>query len=123
VDAEGVDEDVSGANGADCHDGALDEGEPDAGVGDHAGEAAGAAGADIDGADELGVLNDEGVLDAAGDELAEDDVLADSLRGLSAPDRLKYQFVCSCDGVIAPGWSRVSTANISQPRSPRSPET
>jgi hypothetical protein len=37
--------------------------------------------------------------------------------------RLKYQFVCSCDGTIAFGWSRVSTPNISQPRSPRSPDT
>jgi hypothetical protein len=37
--------------------------------------------------------------------------------------RLKYQFVCSCAGDIAPGWRRVSTANISHPRSPRRPET
>jgi hypothetical protein len=41
----------------------------------------------------------------------------------SGPGFLKYQFVCSWLGVIAPGCSRVSTENISHPRSPSRPET
>jgi hypothetical protein len=71
-------------------------------------EAAGAAGA-------------AGGAGAAGAAIAA--VPIEAPAGRSGPCRLKYQFVWTCAGVIAFGWSRVSTANISQPRSPNSPET
>jgi hypothetical protein len=81
------------------------------GAADHAGAtgatgvagAAGAAGAaEAIGAADIAapIVAPEG--EVAGDELI-DSLWVELLLDLSEPGRLKYQFVCSCDGVIAPG--------------------
>ena len=123
-DQDGV-EDVSGASGADCQDGADDgpavgvDGAGAQAVAEGAAGAAGAGGATgVTGA--TGIAGVAGVAgaageadiaalivvpaaDADGDELIAGSACAEPLLDLSEPGRLKYQFVCSCEGVIAPG--------------------